>query len=102
VAKPDPRIFEMALQAAGVAANQALYVGDNVADDIEGARRVGLEAVLINRPGRPRATAPLMIESLLELESLVFPDLPQTTNRPYRPTDTAWPSPALPALANHR
>jgi HAD superfamily hydrolase (TIGR01549 family) len=90
LAKPDSRIFEMALQAAGVTANQALYVGDNVTDDIEGANRVGMEAVLIHRPGRPRAAAPLVIESLLELEPLVFPDLAltQAPRRPYWSTDT--------------
>ncbi len=93
LAKPDPRIFEMALQAAGVTANRALYVGDNVTDDIEGARRVGMEAVLINRPGRPRGSAPLVIESLLELEPLVFPDMASTqaASRPYSSTDTALP-----------
>ena len=75
VAKPDPRIFEMGLEAAGVPANQAIYIGDNVADDIEGANKVGMDAVLINRPGRRPSTAPMMIDSLLEIESLVFPQL---------------------------
>ena len=52
-----------------------LYIGDNVADDIEGANNVGMDAVLINRPGRQPSTAPLMIDSLLEIESFVFPQL---------------------------
>jgi FMN phosphatase YigB (HAD superfamily) len=43
-------------------------------DDVEGANRVGIEAVLINRPGREPNTAPRMIESLLEIEQIVFPD----------------------------
>ena len=72
VAKPDPRIFEMAMEKAGVPAHQILYVGDNVSDDIEGANNVGVDAVLINRPHREPAVAPMMIDSLLDIESLVF------------------------------
>lgn len=74
VAKPHPRIFEMAIEEAGVPPNQILYVGDNPMDDVEGANRVGIDAVLINRPGREPNTAPRMIESLLEIEQIVFPD----------------------------
>jgi HAD superfamily hydrolase (TIGR01549 family) len=73
VAKPHPRIFEMAIEEAGVPAEQLLYVGDNVVDDIEGANRIGIDAVLINRPGREPSVAPKMINSLLEVECLVFP-----------------------------
>ncbi len=73
VTKPHPKIFEMAIEEAGVSADQILYVGDNVIDDIEGANDVGIDAVLINRPGREPSIAPLMIDTLLEIEQLVFP-----------------------------
>jgi HAD superfamily hydrolase (TIGR01549 family) len=73
VAKPHPRIFEMAIEEALAPADRLLYIGDNVADDIEGATRVGIDAVLINRPGREPRFAPRMISSLLEVEKLVFP-----------------------------
>lgn len=84
LAKPDPKIFELAMERAGVPAGQILYVGDNVADDIEGANNVGIDAVLINRPGRQRSTAPMMIDSLLEIEALVFPRVsaPAYNSRP--------------------
>jgi putative hydrolase of the HAD superfamily len=72
VVKPHPKIFEMAIAEAGVPPDQILYVGDNVDDDIGGANNVGIEAVLINRPGREPSTAPMMIDSLLEIETLVF------------------------------
>ena len=93
IAKPDPRIFEMGLEAAGVSADQALYVGDNVADDIEGANNVGIDAVLINRPGREPSTAPMMIDNLLEIEKLVFPEMitSPSTDRPFWSTDSALP-----------
>jgi HAD superfamily hydrolase (TIGR01549 family) len=74
VTKPHPRIFEMAIEEAGAPPSQLLYVGDNPVDDVEGASRVGINAVLINRPGRQPNTAPRMIESLLEIEQIVFPE----------------------------
>jgi putative hydrolase of the HAD superfamily len=52
VRKPDPRIFEEALRRAGVAAGEAVHVGDLPEEDIEGARRAGLGAFLIDREKR--------------------------------------------------
>lgn len=40
--KPDPAIFEHALDAIGVAAADALFVGDNLANDIAGAAAIGM------------------------------------------------------------
>jgi putative hydrolase of the HAD superfamily len=42
VAKPDPRIFTYALEALSVAPAEALYVGDTVRYDVNGARAAGL------------------------------------------------------------
>jgi len=44
-AKPDPRIFAAALARLGVAAGEALYVGDDVDDGSSGAARAGVEAI---------------------------------------------------------
>jgi putative hydrolase of the HAD superfamily len=44
-AKPDPRIFAAALARLGVAAGEALYVGDDAERDLAGARAAGLAAV---------------------------------------------------------
>jgi putative hydrolase of the HAD superfamily len=41
-AKPDPRIFQLALARLGVAAADALYVGDDPHDDEAGAAAAGL------------------------------------------------------------
>jgi len=46
VEKPDPRIFHIALASLGVAAEDALYVGDIPQFDVEGALRAGLKAIL--------------------------------------------------------
>lgn len=46
VEKPDPRIFHLALEKAGVSAPEAAYVGDLYAVDVLGARQAGLLPVL--------------------------------------------------------
>lgn len=48
-AKPDPRIFAVALARLGVRAAEAVHVGDRERDDFEGARAAGLRAVLLRR-----------------------------------------------------
>jgi HAD superfamily hydrolase (TIGR01509 family) len=51
VAKPDPRIFALGLQAAGTTAAETVYIGDSYFVDVVGARGAGLGAVLFD-PGR--------------------------------------------------
>lgn len=50
--KPDPAIFARALELAGVAPGEAVYVGDSPENDVAGARAAGLASVWINRRGR--------------------------------------------------
>ena len=69
--KPHPSIFESALQLLDVSASESVMVGDSVAHDIEGARRVGMRGILVHRSAG-EATAPAdvpVIRSLLELTS---------------------------------
>jgi HAD superfamily hydrolase (TIGR01549 family) len=54
--KPDPRIFQAALERAGVPHHEALHVGDQPLSDVVGALGVGMRALLIDRDGL-RATA---------------------------------------------
>ncbi len=49
--KPHPVIFETALARAGVPPDACLYIGDNYYDDVLGSRRVGMDALIINRYG---------------------------------------------------
>ena len=51
VEKPDPRIFSMAVERAGVSPGEAAYVGDLYSVDVLGARAAGLAAVLIDPRG---------------------------------------------------
>jgi putative hydrolase of the HAD superfamily len=50
--KPEPQIFEAAIQALGSPASEILLVGDSLSDDVEAARRAGIAAMLIDRNGR--------------------------------------------------
>jgi putative hydrolase of the HAD superfamily len=51
VAKPDPAIFLAACRLLGVAPQEAVYVGDDVLLDVQGAQRVGMRGVWMNRNG---------------------------------------------------
>ena len=66
--KPHPAIFGAALDALGVTAGETAMVGDSFEDDIEGARALGMRAILLDRDGRfPEAAD--RIETLLALPS---------------------------------
>jgi HAD superfamily hydrolase (TIGR01549 family) len=49
--KPHRSIFEAALAALDTRPSEAAMVGDSVADDIEGARALGMRAILLDRDG---------------------------------------------------
>lgn len=74
VGKPDPQPFEEALRRSGIAAGEAVHVGDHPLDDIAGAQGAGMRAVWFNPrgvawsgQGRPDAE----IRSLRELPERV-------------------------------
>jgi len=48
VAKPDPRIFEYALEMIDVTADRAVHVGDAYQYDVRGARAAGVHPVLVD------------------------------------------------------
>jgi FMN phosphatase YigB (HAD superfamily) len=50
--KPHETIFRALLAKLGVEPGQAAMVGDQLEDDIGGARAVGMRAVLVDREGR--------------------------------------------------
>jgi len=47
--KPHPSIFESALAALDVRPEEAVMVGDSYTDDVEGARALGIRAILVDR-----------------------------------------------------
>jgi putative hydrolase of the HAD superfamily len=75
--KPDPRIYRLALDELGVPAGEALFVGDGANDELGGAERVGMTAVMLELapeelPGEEQPEWDgLRIRSLPELLELV-------------------------------
>ncbi len=67
--KPDPRIFQEALDRMEVSASRAVMVGDSLAHDVHGARQAGMRAVLLDRGQRVTLADPTIpvIRSLAEL-----------------------------------
>jgi len=60
MAKPDPRIFHLALEKLGVEAGEAVFVDDNL-QNIEAASQVGLHTVLFFSPAQLRRDLAMFI-----------------------------------------
>jgi len=74
--KPDPRIFQMAVNALGVTPADAVFVGDSLARDMAGARAVGMPHIrLVAATSQDReACCPgdTVVDSLKDLEELLL------------------------------
>jgi putative hydrolase of the HAD superfamily len=73
VRKPGARFFREMSRAAGCDVPEVLFVGDDVANDYEGARAAGMSAVLLDPQGR-HPTVPDRITALTELLERATPD----------------------------
>jgi putative hydrolase of the HAD superfamily len=69
IGKPDPRIFEVAIDRLGSTAAAAWMVGDNPRRDVAGAQAAGIRSVWLDRRGDAPAevAADVAISSLAEL-----------------------------------
>jgi putative hydrolase of the HAD superfamily len=68
--KPHASIFRAVLDLLGVEPAEAVMVGDTIADDIEGARALGMRAILLDREGVNPDFEP-RLETLNELAALL-------------------------------
>ena len=66
-AKPDKKIFEEALRLSGVKPHEACHIGDEVKTDIEGARNIGIHAILLDRDNRFGDSIKPKVRSFMEL-----------------------------------
>jgi putative hydrolase of the HAD superfamily len=71
--KPRPEVYHLALDALGVPAGEAVFVGDMPAYDIVGAQRAGLRAVYKRNAGSPLdgVVPDAEIDDLAELPALI-------------------------------
>jgi putative hydrolase of the HAD superfamily len=78
--KPDGRLFQFALDGMGVAAANALYVGNDMCRDIFGAREAGLTTVMFNSDQGTKAYRDCVpdytITDFRELLQIIGPPLP--------------------------
>lgn len=70
--KPDPRIFEAALDRMGIEAADALYVGDIYEVDVVGARRAGMEVMLLDPLGNHVGRDVRAARSIAEVADVVL------------------------------
>lgn len=70
-AKPAPEIFQLALARHELEPHEVIHVGDSPETDIEGARRAGVQPVLLDRSDRAHGSDAVRIRSLRELIRLV-------------------------------
>jgi FMN phosphatase YigB (HAD superfamily) len=71
IMKPDPRIFQLALNAMDIASEDAWYVGDMPGIDVVGARAAGLRPFVMDPCGLHHDADYDRVESLAELARLV-------------------------------
>jgi putative hydrolase of the HAD superfamily len=71
VEKPDPEIFRIALERAGVQAGEAVYVGDHPFFDVEAAREAGMIPVLVDRRDRHPDVDAIRVPSLEDLPEAI-------------------------------
>jgi putative hydrolase of the HAD superfamily len=70
-AKPAPEIFQRALQFHGLDPEQALHVGDTPDNDIAGAVRAGMKAILVDRSGEHGGKELVRVTNLKEILGLL-------------------------------
>ena len=68
VKKPNPKIFNFALEKAGVPASQAIMIGDNLEADILGAQNAGMQALHFNSNNEAYHEHCIIINDLIEIK----------------------------------
>lgn len=69
--KPDVRIFEKALKAMNVTADESIYIGDHPENDVKAASHAGMKAIWKRDPCFGTVEADAIIEDLSEIEPAV-------------------------------
>ena len=67
IEKPDPKIFERALQKAQCAPEECLFVGDVYAKDVLGPEKAGMRALWFNNKGKPSVEGVAEIRAFSEI-----------------------------------
>ena len=82
VSKPEPRIFEIALERLGCGRDDVVMVGDSWPADIVGATAAGIRPIWFNPLRRPKPDPQLVVDEIYALEpvadvmQVIFKDAP--------------------------
>ena len=71
VKKPNPKIFNHALQMAKATPEESLMIGDNLEADVLGALNFGMEAICFNYHNETLAADIIGVDHLLELKKYI-------------------------------
>jgi len=71
VKKPNPQIFELALQRAKVGPEKSIMIGDNIEADILGAKAMGFHALHFNVHNDPLHDHCQIIHNLIEIKTFL-------------------------------
>ncbi|MCR5279994.1 MAG: HAD family hydrolase [Lachnospiraceae bacterium] len=64
--KPRKELFELALKSIGLSPDEVIHIGDSVSSDIQGATKVGISALWLNRFGKDIPKGVQCITNLIE------------------------------------
>ena len=59
--KPNPKIFEFALETANAKSNESIYIGDDLEVDILGCQNCGMDGIYFN-PKREKHSEKITFE----------------------------------------
>ena len=79
VRKPDPAIFDIALDRLGLESRETVHVGDSLEDDVDGALAAGIGCVLIDRSNGNKNASTTDYQA--EEETTVASDIRPWSNR---------------------
>ena len=68
VKKPNPKIFNFALNLANTSANKSIMIGDSYEADILGAKNMGMDVVFFNINNKHSDNNVKQIDNLIQLK----------------------------------
>jgi putative hydrolase of the HAD superfamily len=71
ISKPDPRLFQRALDQMKVLANESVFVGDHPINDIQAARNIGMKTIWKKDVAYESVEADFVIEDLREIPGII-------------------------------
>ena len=70
-AKPDAKIFEVAMSAVACASNEMIHIGDSIETDVKGAINAGVTPIWFNADGDDNSLGIREVRSLTDLPAAI-------------------------------